>query len=220
MRPAICSTRFVDIQGLLQRVQGKKARMDHARAAVGALEPDEHDELLAEMVERAAARSTPVIAVTIGEPTVVASGKTKTDLAEDLVRSQPGITTKQIASMIGQSAKVAGTTLHSIKEKRGSVENRNGGWYPVTKRSSPEGTVRELILKAMQGANRPLRTGEIYDAIKLIDPAVNKNSVSAQVHRMLNVEPPLLEKRGEDRLGPLYVLASAPKTTNGVQQVH
>jgi len=122
------------------------------------------------------------------------------------VIAHPGITSREVGERIDQTPSTAGSTLSQLAERRGTVENRNGGWYPVLKkRNKGPSTVRESIVEAMSDGV-PRGASAVYKAIAERDPDANKNSVNAQVHRM--VTDGLLVKHGDGEHGSLYVLAA------------
>lgn len=137
------------------------------------------------------------------------SKKTKMDLAEELIRSSPGVTTRDVAAHIEQSPKVAGTTLNQIMKKRETIKNRAGKWYPVA--SPDEGTFRDAINEVL-GDGSALGMGDIVKAVQARRPTANRNSVNGEIYRMLRTEPPLLVRRGEGERGALYALSSAALT--------
>jgi hypothetical protein len=215
----------VGIEQVIQEAQSRRLlreqTREQARASFLALDRADRAEMLGEFAdivmadkeassEPSPAPSRPASAVlaSVTEPK-----RSKTDQAEELVRTRPGITTKEIAAHIEQSPRTAGSTLAQLAKNRGSIRSKDGAWYPVASKTSQttEGSgskVRDSIIEAMSdGVARG--TGDIIRAVTARDPNINKNSINAQVHRMLHLDPPLLVKRGEGEHGPLYVLASA-----------
>jgi hypothetical protein len=224
----------VGIEQVIQEAQSRRLlreqTREQARASFLALDKADRAEMLGEfadivMADKAAsneppprsAPAPPAPAPSRPAPAVLASAtepkRSKTDQAEELVRTRPGITTKEIAAHIEQSPRTAGSTLAQLAKNRGSISSKDGAWYPVTSKTSKttEGSgskVRDSIIEVMNnGVARG--TGDIIRAVTARDPDINKNSINAQVHRMLHLDPPLLIKRGEGEHGPLYVLASA-----------
>lgn len=56
----------------------------------------------------------------------------KTDRAEALVRERPGLTSQEIGAVIQQARPAADSTLRQVQLRRGSIERRDGRWYPKT----------------------------------------------------------------------------------------
>lgn len=212
------------IEQLLQQVQSRKPLREAARAAFAALDSGERREMLAEFVEMvmadeaapkapAAAPSAPAAPpVSVASP---ANGETmrKIDKAEQLVMANPGISSREVGARIGQTPSTAGSTLSQLADRRGTVENRNGGWYPVPKTiTNVTSTVRDLIVAVMSdGMARG--TGDICRAVVTLDPTAKKNSVNAQIYRMrTELDPPMLVARGENEHGQqLWALAIPAK---------
>jgi hypothetical protein len=201
------------IEQLLQQAQSRKQLRDAARAAFTALNSGERRDLFAEFAEMVmadtSAQPEPTTSpaseaapIAQASPTVARS---KIDRAEQLVMAHPGITSREVGERIDQTPSTAGSTLSQLADRRGTVENRNGGWYPVLKkRSKGPSTVRESIIEAMSDGV-PRGASAVYKAIAERDPDANKNSINAQVHRM--VTDGLLVKHGDGEHGSLYVLA-------------
>jgi hypothetical protein len=80
---------------------------------------------------------------------VIGVTRSKTDRAEEFILANPGVTTRQVAELIEQSPKVAGTTLNQIMRKRESIVNVDGKWYS---RNSPEVKAKQPDL-ALNGAH-------------------------------------------------------------------
>lgn len=81
------------------------------------------------------------------KPSVLGSkGERKTDLAQAAVVKQPGIRTVQVAEHTGQSRAAADSTLRDVERRRGTIEHRDGRWYPVTDGGSPVEDSFELPL--------------------------------------------------------------------------
>lgn len=114
-----------------------KRRFDAAISAVELLSVEQRKQLVAVLLERldtgacrAAAPSKPAS----HRPAVTRGPKGwKTDQAEALVRERPGMTSAEIGALIQQARPAADSTLRQVQERRGSVERREGRWYPVTK---------------------------------------------------------------------------------------
>lgn len=211
------------IEQVLQRVQSSRHLREAARTAFVALSKADRAEMLAEfadmvMADEGASNELPVSqSQTAAVPDHAREAKrSKTDYAEDLVRTHPGITTKEIARHIKQSPRTAGSTLNQLATKRGTIKNKNGGWYPVTSKASKTaegsgGTIRDSIAQVMSdGVARG--TGDIIKSVQARDPEANKNSINAAVYRMATMDPPMLIKRTVDG-GLVYVLASADTKT-------
>ncbi len=200
------------IEQLLQQAQSRKQLRDAARAAFAALTSGERRDLFAEFAEMVMADTSaqPEPTTSASSPmapvaSTVTVARSKIDRAEQLVMAHPGITSREVGERIDQTPSTAGSTLSQLAERRGTVENRNGGWYPVMRRRSKgPSTVRESIVEAMSDGV-PRGASAVYKAIAERDPDANKNSVNAQVHRM--VADGLLVKHSEGEHGSLYVLA-------------
>jgi hypothetical protein len=203
------------IEQLLQQVQSRQSRKplrEAARSAFAALDSSERRELFAEFAEMVmadeAAPNKPTapeavpasIQVAVASPTN-GGVMSKIDRAEQLVMAQPGISSREVGTIIGQTPSTAGSTLSQLAERRGTVENRNGGWYPVPKKDA-DGTpsIRDLIVAVMSD-DVARGTGDICRAVAHRDPNANKNSVNAQVHRMRTMTPPMLVPRDKNDHG-------------------
>jgi hypothetical protein len=212
------------IEQLLQQAQSRKQLRDAARAAFAALNSGERRDLFAEFAEmvmadtsaQSAPMTSPASPASESVPIAQASStaaRSKIDKAEQLVMAHPGITSREVGERIDQTPSTAASTLSQLAERRGTVENRNGGWYPVPKkRGKGPSTVREAIVEAMSDGV-PRGAGAVYRAISERAPEANKNSINAQVHRM--VTDGLLVKHGDGEHGALYVLAASVQKTEG-----
>ena len=213
------------IEQVIQQAQSRRQLREQARekaaASFFALDKADRAELLAEFVdavmedEAAHSEPAPVPAPPTRAGVLARNGeskRSKTDQAEELVKSRPGITTKEIAAYIKQSPRTAGSTLAQLAKNRGSIRSKNGGWYPVTSKTSKatEGggsKIRDSIVHVMND-KVPRGTGDIIRTITEHDRDANKRSINAQIYRMANMDPPMLIKHSDGERGPLWVLAS------------
>lgn len=158
------------IQQAQSRRQAREQAREQARTSFLALDKADRTELLSEFADIVmadeAAHSEPAPAPRARAVEVLAhngeSKRSKTDHAEELVKGQPGITTKEVAKHIKQSPRTAGSTLAQLAKNRGTIKSKNGGWYPVAvKASKPTesgGTTRDAIVAVMRvGEHMPGR---------------------------------------------------------------
>ncbi|MBK7581128.1 MAG: hypothetical protein IPI67_13050 [Myxococcales bacterium] len=125
-----------------------KRRFDAAVSAVDLLSAEQRTELIAVLLERlesetrtprasgpSAAPAEPVQRRrVVRAPTRGGTRRKnmKTDRAEALVRERPGLTSQEIGEVIQQARPAADSTLRQVQARRGSIERRDGRWYPVT----------------------------------------------------------------------------------------
>src|SRR5262249_19892562 len=66
----------------------------------------------------------------------------KTDLAEALVGTRPGLNSAQIGDLIGQGRAAADSTLRQVEAVRGTIERHHDDyrWYPVVRSDQPADT--------------------------------------------------------------------------------
>lgn len=100
-----------------------------------------------------------------------------TDRAEALLIQNPdGLTTRDVAEMIGQQPASTDGTLRSIAQRRKTIERRDGLWFPVNAR----GQFQREILEAFQRVEYPLTASMICERMPLFD----SDMIVAELARM------------------------------------
>lgn len=206
------------VNQIVQQAREKKARREAAIAAVMGLPLDERRDVLADLIMLAEAEEQPVTAPKPQEPPTSASAgqkrRTYVDRAEALILASPnGLTTTEIARAIGQAPTNADGTLRQLL-KRGTVERRDGKWYPVSVSSAPvvgakpkAKTLRGLITEVLTTANTPLGATDIFNGLVRLKPDAKRPSVDAELVRMRH-DKLLVQKGVGANNGGLFVLAN------------
>lgn len=202
------------VDRIIQNAKERKARRDTAIAAFRSLPVEDRQEVLAELiglVEEDASQDAPHPAEpqqtpqTTAEPDDAAEKGTFTDKGEAFVLQHPeGVTTRQVATAIGQKVESVDGTLRSVVKYRGTIERRDGKWWPKSPDAQKRVTHREIISQVLAAANRPMGAGDIIAAVQAIDPERKRESLEAELHRMR--EDGVIVQKGSNGRGALYVL--------------
>jgi hypothetical protein len=130
----------------------------------------------------------------------------KTDLAEAFVLARPeGASIPEIAAHIRQNERTADNTMRHVRETRGTVERREGRWYP-TNEEPRKPLYQPAILRVMRDATEPMGATDVLACVKKIRPDATLKGVTEELHRMREAKPPMVEQRGESEDGLLYAL--------------
>lgn len=130
----------------------------------------------------------------------------KTDAAEAFVQEHlEGVTTAQVASRIDQSERTADSTLRHVSNSRGTIERREGRWYPADKEARRP-LYQPAILRVLGEATEPLGARDVLAGVKTLRPEATLKGVAEEMHRMREASPPMIDQRGEDEHGLLYCL--------------
>lgn len=135
------------------------------------------------------------------------------DRAEAHVLSHKnGVTTRQVAEVIGQEYGSAHGTLRLVAKSRKTIVRRSKKWVPVpnAKRQVREHkmTIGDAVTTVFKrNDNQPLAAKDIYRSVKVMLPDAKKGSVDAQlVH--LRKDGMLVQKGTAPHGGGLYCLAN------------
>lgn len=128
------------VDRIMHEYRVSKRRFDAVISAVEVLSTEQRKELVAVLLEglEGAAKGTgPVEPVQRRRPARVPPNGApprarKTDRAEAVVRERPGLTSQEIGVIIQQARPAADSTLRQVETRRGTIERRDGRWYPVT----------------------------------------------------------------------------------------
>jgi hypothetical protein len=213
----VCYTHGVSVvDRIIQNAKERKARRDTAIAAFKALPAEDRHEVLAELiglVEADAGDDPPDANEAQQPPQTPARASegpetaTFTDKGEAFVLQHPeGVTTRQVATAIGQKVESVDGTLRSVVKYRGTIERRDGKWWPKSPDGQKRVTHREITSQVLAAANRPMGAGDIIAAVQAIDPERKRESLEAELHRMR--EDGVIVQKGSNGRGSLYVLTN------------
>lgn len=117
---------------IIHEFRTRKRRFDAAVSAIELLTIEQRKELIVVLLDR-------VESVTVREASTASPARnlvrgakqTKTNLAEALVLERPGMSTAEIVPLIKQDRAAADCTLRQVAKRRGTIERRDGRWYPT-----------------------------------------------------------------------------------------
>lgn len=233
------------VDQILREQRERDRRYETAKAAIAELSSEQQQRLLTELIQavesggqprkragavpkrgrRSAPESSPVHVVSESvKANANASGEPSAyvDKAEAYVAQHEGPTTAEVATGIGQSRQAADGTLRHLARSRGTVERREGRWWPVTAGAkapikpphlATKLTNRSAIVTVL-GKGKALGTGAIYDAVVQMIPTAQRSSVASEINRMKGDS--LLVERGNAGRGPAYALANGGTHTADV----
>jgi len=206
------------VEQILRADQERERRYKTAMDAIAALDQGERERLLAELIrqmERAsgqaavAERPTQARAVrpSVEQPAEPSGHTSFVTRAERYVASNPGCTTDEVSTAIGQAPRPAYGTLRHLAMSRGTVVSRDGKWWPTQPAATQKKTsTNRSAISTVLARGKALSTGQIYEAVLEILPDAQKGSIASEVNRMKNAG--LLVERGQVGRGPGYVLAN------------
>jgi hypothetical protein len=211
------------VEQILRADQERERKYKAAMDAVSAMERAERQRLLAELIRQVeneqAGNAVPVMAPITrasrkpsAAPSLQADGRASfVQRAETHIASNPGCTTDEVSQAIGQNRHAAYGTLRHLARSRGTVELRDGKWWPKSAQQQPALTNRAAISTVL-GRGRALNTGQIFQAVLEILPDAQKGSVASEVNRMKGAG--LIVERGVIGRGPGYILANGGSHAN------
>lgn len=200
------------VERIVAEAREAKRRKDAAVAAVLALPVDHQREVLAELIQHVEAQEAAKPATNGPDESAPKNGAsnqaghpnwksgTYTERADAFVLAHPeGVKTRDVAEAIGQDVSGVDGTLR-ILLKKGRVRRDGRLWLPPL--PTPHGsngaagtngsasrprrvTIREKIEQVYQvNRNTPIGASALFDALKLIDTAINRSSVDGEINRM------------------------------------
>lgn len=116
---------------ILHEYRVSKRRFDAAIAAIELLSAEQRMQLVATLLDRFERTPNANGTTTPSELVPRRPKRKKTDIAEALVHERPGISSAEVGAVIAQNRSAADCTLRSIEKRRGTVQRRDGRWYPV-----------------------------------------------------------------------------------------
>lgn len=126
--------------------------------------------------------------------------------AEAAVAITPtGLTTAQIASLIGQARANVASTLRQVMRTRGTIAKCGSKWFPVEEKkpAAPRKTMRDAVIDVL-AEGTALGTGDIFHAVRKVLPDTQKPSLTAEVYHMR--QDGLIVQKGRGARGALYGL--------------
>ncbi len=217
------------VERLVQEAREKQRRAERkeaARKAVLELSADDRRELVAELIllvedeERQPRPEAPQVTSVPAVPIATAPTKSFTDRAEEFVLAHPdGVKTREVADGIGQDVSSVDGSLRLVM-KRGTITRKGRLWLPITKKANGAAkhevpgriTIRDLINRVFaSNGNTPLGAAALYEALKRLQPDINRSSVDGEMNRMRK-ENLLVQVGVGPNGGGLYQLAKEAST--------
>jgi hypothetical protein len=186
------------IDRIVEQARESKRRKENIIAAVAALSPEERREVLAELILQAEADEAKTSSTPEKRPRarrrVAGPETTYTEKAEAYVLANPqGVKTVDVSKAIGQDASSVDGTLRNLM-KRGRITRQGRLWVPVPTKTNnvaaqpprPERmTIRDRITQVFKdNGNKPLGAAELFEALKRVEPEINRSSVDGEMNRM------------------------------------
>ncbi len=140
----------------------------------------------------------------------------KTDAVEAFVAAHPeGVTIAEVAAHVSQKDATADSTLRHVRGTRGTVERREGRWYPCEK-EAPKPLYQPAIVRVLGEAREPIGAADVLVRVRKLRPEATLKGVAEEIHRMREMSPPMVEQRGENEHGLLYCLPAGGDSTSAV----
>jgi hypothetical protein len=155
-----------------------------ALAAGRALDRSHLLRLSVRLIDLLRAQETQALQVSTGSDAAEVEPKTKSEAAERLVLSEPGLTALDVGARIGQPTNVADSTLRYVSKSRRTIARRDDGtWHPTGSESPRKTTLRDAISTVLDG-EKALGTSTIYARVVAVAPKAEKASVASEIARM------------------------------------